>query len=86
MRTTMTIDDDLAAELRDMAHRRRLPMRRLIDQALRAGLRSLGTRKPRREGCPSFSMGTPAVDLSKAGALAAMLEDEEVLRKVELRK
>ena len=86
MRTTMTIDDDLVAELRDTAHRRRLPMRQVIDQALRAGLRSLGTRKARRVACPSFSMGTPAVDLTKAGALAAMLEDEEILRKLELRK
>ena len=82
----MTISDDLMAELRDMAHRRRLPMRRLIDQALRAGLRSLGSRRTRRLACPTFSMGTPAIDLSKAGAFATRLEDEEVLRKIELRK
>ena len=82
----MTIDDDLFADLRETAQRRRLPMRRLVDQALRAGLRSMGTRKARRVACPTFSMGTPAVDLNKAGALAAMLEDEEVLRKLELRK
>ena len=69
-----------------MAHRRRLRMGRLTDQALRAGLRSLGTRKARRVACPTFSMGTPAIDLSKAGALATMLEDEQVLRKIELRK
>jgi hypothetical protein len=86
MRTTMTIDDDLMAELRDTAHRRQVPMRRLIDQTLRAGLRSLGTRKARRVACPAFSMGTPAVDLDKAGALAALLEDEEIARKLELRK
>ena len=82
----MTIDDDLATELRDAAQKRRLPMRRLIDQALRAGLRSLGRRKARRVACPSFSMGTPTVELDKAGALAAMLEDEEARRKLELRK
>jgi hypothetical protein len=82
----MTLDDDLAAELRDVAHRRRLPMRRLIDQALRAGLRSLGAPRGRRAPCPTFSMGTPTVDLTKASALAAMLEDEEIVRKLELRK
>jgi len=82
----MTIDDDLFADLRETAQRRRLPMRRLVDQALRAGLRSMGTRKARRVACPTFSMGTPAVELDKAGALAAMLEDEEILRKLELRK
>lgn len=44
-------------------------MRRLIDQALRAGLRSLGTRKARRVACPTFSMGAPMVDLTKAGEI-----------------
>jgi len=82
----MTIDDDLFTVLRETAQKRRLPMRRLVDQALRAGLRSMGTRRARRVACPTFSMGTPAVDLDKASALAAMLEDEEVLRKLELRK
>ena len=86
MRTTMTLADDLMAELRDIAHRRRLPMRRLIDQALRTGLRSLGTSKGRRAPCPTFSMGKPTIDLTKASALAAMLEDEEIVRKLELRK
>ncbi len=86
MRTTMTVDDDLFAKLRDAAHRQRLPMRRLIDQVLRSGLRSMSSRKTQPLSCPTFSMGTPVVDLDKAGSFAAILEDEEILRKLELRK
>lgn len=86
MRTTLTIDDDLMVKLRDVAHRRGLPLRRLVDLTLRAGLRSVATRRRVSGACPSFSMGTPTVDLDRAGAIAASLEDEEIARKIELRK
>ena len=34
----------------------------------------------------TFAMGEPLVDVTKAGMLAAALEDEETLRKLRLRK
>lgn len=38
MRTTLTIDDDLMARLKDEAHRRRLPFRQVVNAALRRAL------------------------------------------------
>lgn len=90
MRTTLTIDDDLMKELKEAAHREGVPLKRLVNRALRHGLRSLGDttgRKPYR--CPTHSMGAPvsaAIDLDRALALASALDDEEIARKLELRK
>jgi hypothetical protein len=59
----------------------------MVNRALRAGLASL-ERPPDREPyrTPTASMGSPAMGLDKALRLAGELEDEEVARKVELRK
>lgn len=90
MRTTLTVDDDLMKELKDAAHREGLPLKQLVNRALRRGLRALdegAAAKPYR--CPTFSMGVPApgtIDLDKALAIAAELEDEETAREIELRK
>lgn len=90
MRTTLTIDDDLMQELKDAAHRKGLPLKQLVNRALRRGLRALdesGVAKPYR--CPSFSMGVPSpgtIDLDKALAIAGELEDEGTARELELRK
>jgi hypothetical protein len=38
MRTTLTLDDDVAARLRELAHRRRLPFKEVVNSVLRRGL------------------------------------------------
>ena len=38
MRTTVTLDNDLAERLRQLAHRSRLPFKRVLNEALRRGL------------------------------------------------
>jgi hypothetical protein len=38
MRTTLTLDDDVAMKLRDLAHRRRLPFKEVVNSVLRRGL------------------------------------------------
>jgi hypothetical protein len=38
MRTTLTLDDDIAAKLRELAHRRRVPFREVVNTVLRRGL------------------------------------------------
>jgi hypothetical protein len=38
MRTTLTLDDDIAAKLRELAHRRRVPFREVVNAVLRRGL------------------------------------------------
>lgn len=52
MRTTMTLEKDVAARLQRLARTRRLPMKTLVNDALRAGLAQIeqpaGARKPFR--------------------------------------
>jgi hypothetical protein len=38
MRTTLTIDDDVAVKLRDLAHRRRISFKEAVNSVLRRGL------------------------------------------------
>ena len=83
----MTLDDTLLTELKELAARRRVPLKQAVDQALRAGLQAI-----RRPGAKSrvrprvFAMGAPRVSLDKALAMAATLEEEEITRKLEARK
>ena len=86
MRTTVTLDPDVAAKLKDLAHERGVSFKAALNDAVRAGLRpEPSTREPFR--VRSFPMGVRSgVDLDKALALAGELEDREILRKLELRK
>ena len=38
MRTTLTLDDDVAARLRELAHRGRVPFKDVVNSVLRRGL------------------------------------------------
>lgn len=87
MRTTLTVDDDLLRQLKQQAVKSRVPLRRLINSTLRKGLAAPPRARPRKPySCPTFSLGQPRLNLDKALALAASLEDAEVLREIELRK
>ena len=88
MRSTVRIDDDLMIELRARSHAESVSLTRMLNRALRAGLsRPLpGDVPPKPFKQRAVAMGRPRVDLDKALALAAGLEDEEVARKVVLRK
>ena len=46
MRTTLTLDDDLASRLKQLAEDRRQPFRQVLNEVLRRGLTATG--KPRR--------------------------------------
>ncbi len=88
MRSTVRIDDDLMVALKARAHAESVSLTRMLNRTLRAGL---AQRKPDRQRTKRFkqktvSMGRPTVDLDKALALAARLEDEEIARKMALRK
>lgn len=49
MRTTLTLDDDLAARLRELAHRRGMSFRAVLNEVLRRGLTvPAGTARTRR--------------------------------------
>ena len=81
----MTLDPDVAAALEQAARERRVSFKQVLNDAVRAGLRPPAEAHPYR--LPTRRMGLRAgVDLDKALALAADLEDQEVMRKLELRK
>lgn len=80
MRTTLPLDDDLLRELRASAQAEGISLAKMANRVLRLGMRTLreGRRSPTPYREKTFPMGVPAVDLTKALALAAALEDAEV--------
>jgi hypothetical protein len=87
MRTTLRIDDELLRQLKEQAHRENVSLTRLVNRTLRAGMQQ-SRRSVRRPAYreQTHSMGEPRLDLDRALALAADFEEEEVLRKLALRK
>jgi len=86
MRTTVTLDPDVAAKLKRLAGERRISFKEALNSTVRSGLQ--------REEPPARPYDVPArrlglragVDLGKALRLADELEDAETLRELELRK
>ncbi len=86
MRTTVTLDADVAARLRQLARERGVSFKTAINAALRAGMDAdQGPRVAYAEQVRDLGV-RPGVDLTKALDLAATLEDEETMRQLELRK
>jgi hypothetical protein len=89
MRTTLTIDDKLAAALKKRAFETGKSFKEVVNEVLRAGLsREHVLPKPKPFKSKSFAMGPPlpGINLDKALQLAGELEDEEIIRKMRLRK
>ena len=88
MRTTMTIEEALYRRLRRLATERRIPVKAVVNLALRAGLDALSGNAPGRKRFRqrTHRMGAAKLDLDKALGLVADLEAEEVVRKQRLRK
>lgn len=89
MRTTLTIEDGTAAQLREIAHRSGKSFKAVVNDALRAGIandRIATRRKPYRLKPVSLGAVVGPYDLDKALQIADRLEDEEIVRKLELRK
>ncbi len=77
MRTTLTLDDDVAALLKRLAAREKGSFKDLVNQALRLGLGALTTRQPRPR-----PFRTTGFDLGPS--LVGSLDNvEEVLARVE---
>ena len=86
MRTTVTLDPDIAARLHRLAAERGSSFKATINATLRAGLDAGdASSKPYRELTRNLGL-QPGIDLTKAHCMAAELEDEETGRKLELRK
>ena len=88
MRTTVRIDQELMDALKERSRNERVSLTRLLNEVLRAGIdASAGKRKPRRKHREeTHDMGPARFPLDKALAMAAALEDEEILRKLTQRK
>lgn len=85
MRTTVTLDPDVAAALQRAARERGTSFKAVLNDAVRRGLSGQPTR--RRYRTPTRDMGLRAgFDIDKALALAGADEDAEILRKLALRK
>jgi hypothetical protein len=83
MRTTLTIDDDVARLIDDAVHRERLPMKQIINDALRRGLRAAdrGIKEP-YDYEPHSSALRAGLDPTGFNRLADELEDEAVVDKI----
>ena len=87
MRTTIRIDDDLLERLKARAAQEHTSLTRLVNRVIRAGLESSNRVADEPLHVEEiFEMGEPNADLTHAGLLAALLEDEETIRKLRLRK
>jgi hypothetical protein len=86
MRTTVTLDPDVAAKLRQESRERNISFKEALNSNLRRGFERSPT-KPRSFRLPTRDMGVrPGVNLDRALQLAGELEDAETLRKLSLRK
>lgn len=88
MRSTVRIDDDLMVELKARAGAASVSLTRMLNRTLRIGLRTPVEQAESRQTFQqrAYGMGSPRLGIEKALALAAELEDEEVARKMSLRK
>lgn len=82
MRTTLTLDDDLAMALHQKAHDEGRTFKDVVNDVLRRGLRESVGPRPVIE-VKGFDMGfKPGINLVKANELAAQLEDEHILERM----
>jgi hypothetical protein len=87
MRTTVTLDADVAARLKEEARRQKTSFKEVLNNSVRRGLRTGATEesKPYRLR-PRPLHAKPGVNLDQALAMAGEIEDAEILRKLSLRK
>ena len=87
MRTTVTLDPDVAAKLKEETRKRGISFKEALNSSVRRGLESGEPTRGKPYKVRTVKMGArPGVNLDKALQLAGELEDEEILRKMALRK
>jgi hypothetical protein len=84
MRATVTLDPDVAARLKAVARARGISFNQALNSAVTAGLEAERRRSARPFKQYAQPMGLrPGFNLDKALQLAAGLEDEEIVRRLE---
>jgi len=85
MRTTLTLDDDLAGLLKQRARELDIPFKEAVNRTIRAGLgetAALRSRPALKTRPHSFGF-RPDIDLDKLGQLADELEAESVTERID---
>ena len=88
MRTTLTLDSDVARLLAEEAHRQRQPFKQVVNEAIRKGLapspeaRSQGTYRVQ----PHKTTLRPGIDVASFNKLVDELEDDAVTGKLGARQ
>ncbi len=87
MRTTVTLDDDVAAKLKRLARERDVSFKEALNSSVRRGIER-GEAKPHPYKLPPARRleAKPGVNLVKALQLAGELEDAETVRKMQMGK
>ena len=87
MRTTVTLDPDVERLIRDAMRERAISFKEALNDAARAGLTGKGSTRAAKFTQKSFRMGeSQEFRWDKALAAADAIEDEELSRKLTLRK
>ncbi len=84
MRTTITLEPDVEQLVRRLMRERGMTFKQAVNHAIRSGMSAPGGRS--EFSTPTFDMGPPSVPLEKALTLAGELEDEEIARRLAMRK
>lgn len=82
MRTTLTLDDDVARLLDDAIHRERRPMKHIVNDALRRALAPQEARRAPYRLVPHESSLRPGFDPAGFNRLADEIEDDAILDQV----
>lgn len=86
MRTTVDLDPKLLEQLRLEAVRRGTSVKALLNSVIRTGLSARVAEPVATYQVPTVSLGAPKANLDHALQLASMLEDDEHVRELHLRK
>ena len=87
MRTTVTLDSDVERLIRDAMRERAISFKQALNEAARTGLCGKPPKRLKKFAQKSFRMGDgQEFRWDKALAIADAIEDEELSRKLTLRK
>jgi hypothetical protein len=87
MRTTVTLDPDVERALKATMRSRGVSFKQALNDAIRTGLLKPGSKPRRRFVQKTYSLGAEQhFRWEKALATADAIEDEEIIRKLALRK
>jgi hypothetical protein len=88
VRTTLTLDPDVARMIEDEVHRVRKPLKHVVNDALRRGLTSSGQGRPPKpyRVHPHVARLGPGIDRGRLNALADELEGDAIVGPTRVRR